>query len=147
LKKENTRDVLSGNVQGNSSYENSLYAGTFLYYENLILLAKRIEICPFSKKPPPYAGHWSCFCGAIEEGETPLQCAVRELKEETGFDFPEKNFEYVGTLERLSIFKYEVQNILTPDLCYEHTESGWFKKSKLSVLPTPIDEKLISLLK
>ena len=35
--------------------------------------------------------------GHLEIGETPLKAAKRELKEETGIDMPEENFQYLRT--------------------------------------------------
>lgn len=34
----------------------------------------------------PYKNGWDISKGHIEDGETPLECACRELKEETGID-------------------------------------------------------------
>lgn len=36
------------------------------------------------KKATTFAGKWNGVGGEVEEGETPFQCAVREIKEETG---------------------------------------------------------------
>lgn len=41
-------------------------------------------------------GEWSTPGGHVEFGETWRQCAVREVKEETGLDIAEKNVELVG---------------------------------------------------
>lgn len=38
-----------------------------------------------------YPGHWGCFGGAIEDGETPDIALRRELKEELGFLVPQAN--------------------------------------------------------
>src|SRR5882724_11200550 len=36
-----------------------------------------------------YPGHWGCFGGAIEPGETPGDALRRELREEIEFEVPE----------------------------------------------------------
>jgi len=38
---------------------------------------------------PLYPSIWSFFGGAIEEGESPEQCLVREIKEEIDYDITE----------------------------------------------------------
>src|SRR5882672_1771590 len=35
-----------------------------------------------------YPGHWGCFGGAVDTGETPIDALRRELREEIQFDVP-----------------------------------------------------------
>ncbi len=43
-----------------------------------------------------YPGYWEASAGgSAQEGESPLQCAVRELKEETGIDIDADKLELV----------------------------------------------------
>lgn len=53
-------------------------AGGFIIEDNKILLVKR--------KYPPRKGDWSFPAGFMEWGESPTNCAIREVKEETGLD-------------------------------------------------------------
>ena len=59
-------------------------SGILITVKGSVLLSKRIE--KYKNKPVPFGGYWSPFSGMIEEGEDPKDCAIRELKEESGLD-------------------------------------------------------------
>ena len=44
------------------------------------------EVLLIQRKYPPMAGSWAFPGGFVEQGENPIDAAVRELKEETGLD-------------------------------------------------------------
>ncbi|MBR4555045.1 MAG: NUDIX domain-containing protein [Ruminococcus sp.] len=60
-------------------------------FENKVLITKRA----FGK---PYGGMWEITGGAVIAGETPLQGAVRELREETGLRALPEALEYRGQI-------------------------------------------------
>jgi len=62
---------------------------------SVILENEKREILMLKKKNNPYAGLWDTPGGHINPGETALEAAVRETREETGLR-PEK-LEYNGT--------------------------------------------------
>ena len=120
--------------------------GTAIIYNGLILLAKRITTCPKTGQTVKFGGHWSIFCGAVEENESHYLAAHREVLEETGFDLDKGRLEHIGKLEDIRIYVYEADEILFPTLDYEHTESGWFKIEGMHISPTPIDQRIAKLI-
>lgn len=49
-------------------------------------------------RPPWQAGLLNGVGGHLEDGETPVQCVLRELHEESGLDIPAKAWVYVGEM-------------------------------------------------
>lgn len=98
-----------------------------------------------SSDAPSYKNQWLLFGGHTEEGETPIMCAKRELKEELEIDFPDERFFYVGKeffsneknkLVESSLFKLTMnpEENITLD---EGVGFGFFKKEALPNLPMP----------
>lgn len=70
--------------------------------------------------------------GTVEEGETPLQGAVREVMEEIGVDLaPERlellyhGSEYSQHGSEYSLFRYQCDERPKVTLSWEHTAFGW----------------------
>jgi len=129
------------------SHASKRAAGVAVLHKDLILLAKRVEFWGEEKTPVPLGGYWSIFAGSIEEGEGPLVCAARELKEESQIDADFIDFVYTKTIEdkdvSLVVYVLELKEMINPILNEEHTEYGWFKIDSLKSFPDKIDPKVI----
>jgi len=126
-------------------------AGVAVFSGSSILLAKRIEICPFSKIKIPYPGYWSVFAGSPEGKELPIDCAARELYEETKIEVNTSDLQLINIFNQKDhnfyLFSYEVDQLINPVLNFEHTESGWFNINSLSSFPEKIDFNLMKVIK
>lgn len=110
------------------------YSGVLIKHKDKVLLCKR-------NKKESLPNQWSIPSGKIEKGETPLDTAFREFKEETDIDLP-KNINLIGLINKYKndgktkrglIFVYflDSKKELIPDLenakdGFEHTECGYF---------------------
>lgn len=54
------------------------------------------QVLVVKRKNPPYQGDWALPGGYVDEGETFLEAAVRELREETGLVVKPENMVFVG---------------------------------------------------
>tara|TARA_B100000902_G_C27319591_1_gene923505 strand:- start:229 stop:642 length:414 start_codon:yes stop_codon:yes gene_type:complete len=124
------------------------YSGICLVKNKLVLLARRIEF--YKGKPVPFGGYWSPFSGAIENGESAKDCAIRELREESGFSINPKDVFFQKLIKRkktnFNFFIGTVKEFPKIELDYEHTEFGIFKINRLDTL-SPVDEDVLKCLK
>lgn len=125
-------------------------SGVAVLFENSVLLAKRSEKCYVTGRPYPYGGYWSVFGGSIDEGETPIECAGRELLEESKIFIDFKFIEFIDVIrDKYCDFYFHIyrsNKILVPQLCQEHSEFGWFKINELVNFQDLIDPKIVDLL-
>jgi len=66
-------------------------AALFIEHENRILLLHRQET-------KSQGNLWGIPGGKLDKGETPLQAVLREIKEETGYDFSKQAVESLGAV-------------------------------------------------
>ena len=122
-------------------------AGVLLKYKNQCLLCKR------SKSADSLPGVWSIPGGHMEKSESPLNCAMRELQEETGFVIL-GNFELITKFKlpdnsgSFYVYTYEMKRKITPNLNnvqdgFEHELCKWFSKNNL---PDNVEPQLFSLI-
>jgi len=125
------------------------YVGTAVFCGNSILLAKRIET--YKGEPVAFGGYWSIFCGCVEEGEDFIEAAHRELHEETkiipqGIQKIRFFRSFSGDDYDFSFHTLELDELISPQLCFEHTEFGWFKVNTLDSFDGKIDDQILFLI-
>lgn len=116
------------------------------------LLAKRPKYWGEKKIPVPFPEHWSIFCGAMEGNETPAECAVRELYEESKIKISVEDLEYAGHLKNFekNIFHLHFCNLnYLPNVSLnaEHTAYMWWSVELVEDFPYKIEEKLFEKIK
>ena len=120
-----------------------MYSGVIIKHEDRCLLCKRSE-----KYTHP--NQWFIPAGQIETGESPRECAIRELYEETNLEFTESDLHFVGTIPTMDdeggltndfiyLFICEIDHQMIPDLenaqdGKEHTKQVLVQKSKMVLI-------------
>jgi len=111
---------------------------SFLNKEDYFLLLKR------SGTVSSYRGKWAGISGSIEEGESVLEAAYREISEETGivpaqlehlcdgevFSIPYTGFYWVV---HPLLFRSDTFQVV---LSWENQGHGWFKREEMAALDT-----------
>lgn len=127
-----------------------LSAGVAILYGSSILLAKRCTVCGVTGREVSFPGYWSIFAGAMDEGESPIECASRELFEETKIAVDPNDLNFVSTKKNthglLHIYSFDADKLLIPELNFEHTQFGWFNINELDSFTDKIDLELIQLI-
>ena len=119
-------------------------AGCFLAFEGRFLLLQRAE------HDQSFASHWGAPGGGIDDGETPAEAALREVREETGLCFELADLEelgagYVTIDNKGKQFEYHMYRIRVdaePELVLdqnEHQNHVWVTAEEALELPLVAD--------
>lgn len=104
-----------------------------------VLIGKQGKVLLIKRRSSHGAGSWAPPGGHIDYGESVLECASREVKEETGLEI--KNLKVLGFTE--DIFEKEKKHYITiwvkadwasGEIRQDHeefSEIGWFDRNKL----------------
>ena len=110
-----------------------------LVKDGKVLMLKRPDRCH------SFPGMWSLVSGKIEEGESPEEAAVREIREETGISVgkPSASMDPVyvregDTLWQVYPFKFEVPGA-EPVLNEENEGFKWVSRDEVSLMDTVKD--------
>lgn len=115
----------------------------YIFYEQQVLLLKRSN--------PPHRGLWTAPGGKMEFGESPQECCLREVHEETGFHIMMPELCAIQTVIdiaipihwQLFIFRARLNQKLSPQHQPDHHEGEfcWFALDELSAIHRPYTDQ------
>ena len=95
------------------------------------------------KKNDVNKGKWIGIGGKFEEGESPEECAAREVREETGLTIENAKLRGIVTFvydadpsEYMFLYTGGVSGEMIPEDACPEGELAWIEKEKISSLPT-----------
>ncbi len=70
-----------------------------MYKHTLCFIKRKEEILMLNREYDPVKGLWNGVGGKIEKGETPLENAIREIKEETNIKVTYDQIQFKGIIK------------------------------------------------
>jgi 8-oxo-dGTP pyrophosphatase MutT (NUDIX family) len=106
-------------------------AWVILFTSDKLILGKR---APTSSNP----NQWNFFGGGVDEGESPVEAAVRELKEEAHVSVTSGQLKKIAEIGNATYFSYKIDS---PASASTSNEISKIKAFKLTDLPDNLHSK------
>ena len=109
-----------------------------MYKQTLCFIRRNDEILMLNRERKPTLGIWNGVGGKIEENETPLECGIREVKEETGLDITDvrlcgvKQFMHRDGLYRYIVFLFKTNQYSGELKSSDEGEVFWIEREDLA---------------
>jgi 8-oxo-dGTP diphosphatase len=107
----------------------------YIIHDDHVLMIRRAR--------PPHVGKWSAPGGKLELGESPYDCVMREMREETGFTITEPTLRGIVSVTDVAypihwlLFIYDSHHF-TGNLIQTHEgELRWIPLNRLNDFPMP----------
>lgn len=107
----------------------------YIFHDDHILMIRRAR--------PPHVGKWSAPGGKLELGESPYDCVIREMGEETGLTITEPNLRGIVTVTDVAypihwlLFIYDAHHFTGDLIQTDEGELRWIPLAKLDNYPMP----------
>jgi 8-oxo-dGTP diphosphatase len=102
----------------------------------VFIVVRRGEEYLVVHRVPEAGAYWHGIAGGVEEGETPDEAAVRELREETGLEAVPSPLPSTFVYDEITVHTYllEVPRGWEPELNEEHDEYRWLRREEAAEL-------------
>jgi 8-oxo-dGTP pyrophosphatase MutT (NUDIX family) len=102
----------------------------------VFIVVRRGDEYLVAHRVPEAGAYWHGIAGGVEEGESPEEAAVRELREETGLEGVPTPLPNVFVYDEITVhtFLIEVPAGWEPELNEEHDEYVWLPQDEAAEL-------------
>jgi len=113
----------------------------YVVRENRVLLLKRAR--------PPYVGLWSPPGGKMQIGESPQECVIREIREETGLTIEQPELRAIMSVVDIALpvhwllFVFRANHVEGDVLPCEEGELRWIDLNDINNYPRPASDAQI----
>lgn len=138
------RNIIGEHIRGNEMPEGAYHLVVHVWIKDP---AGRYLMTRRSRNKKTYPLKWECVGGAVTKGETSIQAAIREVKEEVGIELSPKDAAPVLTQIRdivdgkrindindIYVFTYDGEVDLTKATTDEVDKVAWMDKSRIAGL-------------
>lgn len=115
---------------------------------SLCYIIQNDQILMLRRARPPHVGKWSAPGGKLELGESPYDCVIREMEEETGFTITQPTLRGIVTVTDIAypihwiLYIYDAHQFSGNLIQTNEGELRWIPLNQLHDYPVPYADSI-----